>query len=399
MIVIKRDTITAVILSTIILMNSLQFALVAFGASFNMFYWEYLLLLVLLITNKFKITNIYNILILLLCMTAYCIYHFVAPSATLSFYLREFVYFAAPLLIAFSFTINYKIFTKVFSYFCLATLLLLIFVVSVNGVYSDGDYMVFGYSAIFCTTFLYIYGYFNKKLWLCGAAIIGSFITIINGNRGTIMIIAAAIFFSALLRPDNRKERFRYIILAIVLGLITLSEFQNIITYVQNNITSQTYSVKALDKISQGNNIQDFLGGRYDIYQQAIGDILERPLTGFGIGGFQEKYAFFPHNIILDIYVTFGVIIGTLITIGIIRFCKLYYKYAVVSVSNSIMFIFGISIIFKLLLSKTFIYDPFFWLFIASGISVIQQGKFLAANNEASYKPQYRTEFDKIQYS
>ena len=49
---------------------------------------------------------------------------------------------------------------------------------------------------------------------------------------------------------------------------------------------------------------------------------------------------------------------------------------------NLILFIFGISIILKLILSKTFIYDPFFWLFIASGTAIIQQSNVLGSKKE-----------------
>ena len=86
-----------------------------------------------------------------------------------------------------------------------------------------------------------------------------------------------------------------------------------------------------------------------------------------GIAGFQDKYGYFPHNLIIDVYVTFGLILGTIYLIYIVDLGIKLNNISLRNIEVKILFIFMVSNAIKLMLSKTFIYDPTIWLYISLG--------------------------------
>lgn len=362
------DIINCNIISIVILMNSLQMILGwNFNIAFNMWI-EYAFIGFLIIINKVKIFNKRNVVIFLIFIIMFLLNMEFNNSEALKYYIQEFELYSIPIIIIFLINVDIKKFCKIFLIYNIITVALYLLAIIINAEKVHEDYMTFGYYSIFSLSFVLIYSYYHKNIPLLVMSIIAIPIIIVNGNRGTILVATTAII--AMLLFSNTKK-WKKIIFVCVLIIAAM----NITTIVKSSLDflvarfniSNNYSVRNLYAMIESDDTENSLGGRSAIYEEAIQEIKDNTITGMGIAGFQAKYGYFPHNIFLDIYVTFGIIIGTMYLVYIINIGIHTYKISKENMEIKILFIFMVSNIMKLMLSKTFVYDPTIWLYISLG--------------------------------
>ena len=375
------------IISIIILINSFQLVLAwSFKINFNAWI-EYGLVFLVLALSKFKIKNIKNLIVISICALIFLLSKIFVNTNTLDYYINQFQLFALPLLIIFLVDIDIKKFLKVFFIYNIVNIslyLLLLFFFS-NGIIED--YMTFGYNSIFSVSYIILYAFYNKhyKTMICAFAIIP--LIIINGNRGTILVVAMMILLMLLISTKMHiaKKILIFALIMIIVFNINIIAKSLLDFAVDFFDVDMTYSIRNLYSMLDSHNIDDLFGARYDIYVNAINEIKSHPLFGIGVASFHEKYEFFPHNIFLDIYSTFGIIFGTIYLIYIINIGIKLYKISKEKVEVRIIFIFLIANLMKLILSKTFIYDPVMWIYIALGNLVCTKYKELLNKKPKEY--------------
>jgi hypothetical protein len=305
---------------------------------------------------------------LLFCSIVFATSSLLSPNIALSFYTREFIIYAAPLLLAFSVKLDLAEYGKTFLKYCLCVSLVYLYILFTNSSLTSEDYMTFGYYAIFCAAYVTAYGIINKKKLLTILSVAYSLLIIINGNRGTLLVISCALVLSLILR----KKRKPFIAIPIIASImIGYQLFKQAVVYLSVEKNIDTYSINQFSDMLANGDLKSLLGGRYEIYQTAIHEINTHPLTGIGVGTYQAKYGAFPHNIFLDIFSTFGIIIGSFMLYLLFSFISRLYFVSKNKKHLLVFFIFLISINLKLLFSKVFIYDPFFWLLLAFGSNII----------------------------
>lgn len=374
------ENINCHVVSIIILMNAFQIIIAwDFGIIFNMWI-EYAIIAMLFILNKFKMTNIKNILIIIMVGIIFGINILFNNNDTLNFYINQFLLFALPLLLIFLLNIDLEKFTRIFYGYNIvnAALYLLLLIINPNKLIED--YMTFGFYAIYSLIYVIIYAYYHKhkKMMICG--IIALPAIFINGNRGTVLIAAVAII--AMVFMNERKLKKKIIFVAIIVFLAcninNLAKF--ILNFIIEDLGINSYAVQGLYLMLEGDDVESIIGGRYNIYEEAAGEFKEHFLSGMGIANFQEKYGYYPHNIFLDVYSTFGIIMGSIYFAYIIVVGVKLYKLSKNNIEIRILFIFMLANIMKLILSKTFIYDPTIWLYISLGNFIIT--KYGGKDNE-----------------
>lgn len=380
MLINKRELIENLkynLISIIILMNAFQLVLNwSFNININMWI-EYALIILLLIISKFKIRNLKNILVILICSVIFAINILLNDTEILRFYLNQFLIFALPLLIIFMIDIDLKSFTKIFFYYNVINILLYLLYVLVYSNGSIKDYMSFGYFAMFSLSYIIVYAYYNKYFKTMICALVTVPIIIINGNRGTILIVGTLIFLIMLM--SNKTNKIKKIAIFVLL-MIIISNINNIAKFSLDFVTQvfkieDTYSIRNLYNMLDSRSTESLLGGRYYIYENTVKEIGDHPILGMGVAAFQNKYGYFPHNLFLDVYSTFGIILGTLYFIYLVIMSIKLYKLSVVDMQVRILFIFMFANLMKLILSKTFIYDSAIWLYIALGNLILVKYK------------------------
>ncbi len=150
--------------------------------------------------------------------------------------------------------------------------------------------------------------------------------------------------------------------------LATFLLLEHIVLFTMNLLIEMdisTYAINQFVRLLQHGDPSDFFSGRFDIWQNAWNMFLAKPILGHGAGYFHSVYGTYPHNILLDVLVSFGIIgalgIGCLI-------CKSLYIIAKYKEGNKLLGLMFLCLWFpKLIFSVSFVWDMGFWAFIAFG--------------------------------
>lgn len=226
--------------------------------------------------------------------------------------------------------------------------------------------LAFGYKMILpCLVF--IYSYIKKRNVLnliLSIAVFG--MIFIGGSRGQLVCIAAFIFLMLFRFYRQSNDIYKCIIIScliIFFIIIALVGVQNILNIIGNILERIGISSRTLDSLLSGNFTDD--NSRFLIWERAINVIKKGGFFGYGVYGDRPiisslHYAGYCHNIFLELIVTFGTVIGLLLScIIVIR--SIY----ILTIKEDNIWIDIFTIMFaisvQLLISMSFWYVMGFW--------------------------------------
>ena len=263
--------------------------------------------------------------------------------------------------------INYQYFIKYWCWFCKLNFWILLFLLP-DVISNDINYMVYGVSLAYSFTgFIYEY-IFESKNKICSLTYsIASLILIfIFGNRSSLLI---CIIIYVILKIYNKKNIIKTSIFLLFISTIGIYIYGNLkkvlilLQYILSKFSIYSYSITkyimALDK-----GLIESSSGREVKFIAAVDIIKSNPIKPHGIGYFTHVTGMiYPHNIFLDLWITFG-IIGTILAViyGIVLILRIKY------ISNKRFKALLVSIIVLefiwLNFSGTFVEESLFWVII-----------------------------------
>ena len=211
--------------------------------------------------------------------------------------------------------------------------LFLTIMIFVNFLQSRGTYHIFNFFAgashlligyTLGTMALYnIFKVLNCKfqIWRLILVFVQLYLLLSSGSRGPFI---GFLFLVVLMVVFKYKIKSAVLFLLILLLLLILPNFLG------NGVNSLANEVVGgLERITKTFNFSnpnepiinwETTGGRQQMYLKAIDLIKERPILGYGIGGFEKNSNFggYPHNMFLEIMVSFGFV-------GLIVFLLLFF--------------------------------------------------------------------------
>ncbi|WP_236781733.1 O-antigen ligase family protein [Bacillus cereus] len=227
------------------------------------------------------------------------------------------------------------------------------------------DYMTWGYYCVFGLSFILCDTIINKKFLKLIFLIPLLGITFINGPKGALIVILALLIMCFYKITNSWLKRGLVSITIGILAVNFVSLLNGLIEILENiSFTSNSYFINSLKGVLSDNKVSGVFDNRDFIYEYSMAMIKENTF-GVGIGTFESIYKVFPHNIFLDLFTTYGIVVGGLIIIFLIYEIITCYI-AIQKKWQLVMFIVIFSNSFKLLVSKTFVYDPVFWLLICT---------------------------------
>ncbi|MCP1144138.1 hypothetical protein [Lysinibacillus endophyticus] len=184
------------------------------------------------------------------------------------------------------------------------------------------------------------------------------------GSRGPLLCIAVFIILK-LIRPGvsiatSKMRIFSYFTL-IMLILFFCINYKNIILVINYNLLKFGFYSRSIN-LFLSNEI--YLSGRDEIYEMIVQNIVNNPFLGIGIAGDRRVAdGVYAHNIMIEFFANFGVIIGTiLITALLFKMTKLLFSKDI-NVYN--MMILWISMGFiELLVSGSYLTHIPFWILL-----------------------------------
>lgn len=233
--------------------------------------------------------------------------------------------------------------------------------------------MASGYSLLPAELFAIDYWFRFKKGWVWGA--IGAITIFLFGSRGPLLLVFLFLLISLVRFSKSIRAK-----MLLISGLLAISGFVYSKAYIGLLISLQRFfsrydiTIASIEKVLY---YEDVSNGRTGIYNEVIALINKHPL--FGSGFFSDRsIGVYAHNLILEILVDFGYVIG----IPIIVFIFYKISHALLCAKNikdeglfSFLLILILSSVGKLMISGSYLTDPIFFLLLSVIIQIKSEGK------------------------
>lgn len=243
-----------------------------------------------------------------------------------------------------------------------------------------GDYAM-GYSyACLLPILVIINDYFEKhNIWKLALIILSALNVVAFGSRGAVLCIGVFIILIFLKRCDSLRDKIIRLCIGVVLLILFLNFYQPVLIFVDEilrgfGIHSRTLTVF----INNANYL-----GREDIYDSLLRHVINDPFTIRGINADFLLVNTYSHNIILEILVEFGFILGLVLLIALLF---MVIKSIFINISSSygkiLLMVFSYAIP-SLFFSNTLWRSMYFWMWIALLLNkqIVKKTAFDGDNN------------------
>lgn len=204
--------------------------------------------------------------------------------------------------------------------------------------------------------------------------IAGSILLISYGNRGSVLLFILYIATIIIFYSD-RKHRFVKGLIVVGIGMLIYRFFNGILMMLKSIISLFGMSTRVIDYALMGTYISDS-SGRNNIQNQVLAAIAERPLLGYGLAGDQFIAGQYSHNLVLEMWSSFGVIIGSIILLLLVYLIIQGYRKAENNDMKAMWIVAFFCGFLKLFISQTFLKEPFFFMLIGLCLCNIRRAKY-----------------------
>ena len=244
----------------------------------------------------------------------------------------------------------------------------------------EGYSMTWAYSILPSVLMLIYWGVREKHLLADILAVFGFLLILSYGSRGPIVCV---LVFTALLIAINMVNRKKYSIIVLFFILIVIILNTNyvslIVSYLRGIISRTGFSTRVFDMMLRNDILNDT--GRSPIRAALLSAISERPLLGYGL--YADRYlsssgiyiaGMYAHNLVLELWTQFGVIIGSLIMLVIgVLVIKAVIKAREDAHQLCMLLIFICVGVVKLFMSGSYLQEPYFFLLIGYCTKIIRE--------------------------
>jgi len=218
--------------------------------------------------------------------------------------------------------------------------------------------------------FLY-YAMAEKKLRYIIPAIITNGLIILAGSRGPLVCQGACVILYFILYLKNGRHKVLIIIASIIMISLFIAFYRQIIMMIGSLFGKSGKGMRVITAIIEGGFTND--SGRSEIWKAAIDMIRQHPILGYGFMGSRHVIsnvivAGYPHSIILEMLIDFGVIVGGVILIAMFV-CTVRMLFSRGNEQWRELFLIFFSSSCGLFFSLTFWSVPSFWICLALAVN------------------------------
>lgn len=251
---------------------------------------------------------------------------------------------------------------------------------------SSVSYMFFGNTIVYSYAIFVYFLFDNKnenvnknskrssKIFIAGITILIGVAMVLFANRGAILTAGLITGYMIIRKIIDQRKRFKIkpvvTVATVVVLLAAIIDLKGILLELMemtsNYLAENGLSSYAINKfiLQMEDGIASAASGRDGIYELGWEIIRNSPIPR-GIGYFTHVTGInYPHNILIDIYITMGYILGTLFIITLSYLLYINFKSGN-TIRNDLVALFVIIALTKLMLSSSFVFDTMFWLLFA----------------------------------
>lgn len=167
-------------------------------------------------------------------------------------------------------------------------------------------------------SFLILIGYFyiEKKVKTTVAMVLISMLfPLLLGSRGGIVCVIVFLFLM-ICKKLTSKTAWVFILFAILIVFFVSSASDKVMDFISSLVNDLSGSDRVIDLIETGGFLED--ESRTRIFKNAFElGIMEKPVFGWGVFGDRTIRGSYPHNIVLEMLIQYGVFAGSLILISL----------------------------------------------------------------------------------
>ena len=238
------------------------------------------------------------------------------------------------------------------------------------------DNMNSAYNVLPSLCFLIYYAFLHKKIKFWLIAILFCLLEFLFGTRGPILCLAVFFLGGLYLTVISKKSVIKKLIILFLFLLIVLAFFftnliDNIVHWFSLRFEEWGLSTRIFDYFIEGDIADD--NGRDPLYESVI-TAIKNNLFGYGLMG--DRYILdgsYVHNIFLEIWCQFGVILGSgiLISLFVVLLKPLFLR---IDVENKLfIFMFISMVIPKLMLTGSYLHESNLFFLLGMCVSLIRQ--------------------------
>ena len=241
------------------------------------------------------------------------------------------------------------------------------------------DNMGTAYAVLLSVVYLIYYAFLKKDLRYWITAIIGIILSFLFGTRGVILCVGVFLiigFYLTIFRNFKKNTKTVVIVtLVLMAALLLFTDLTIEIAKILSSIFKDLgFSTRIFDWFIEGNIAAD--NGRNELIDAVMAALLKKPVFGYGILGdrvvLEGRYV---HNIMLELWCDFGFILGSACLLFFISlFCRFVFKTNVLDEKLFILMLLSI-VVPKLIVSGSYIREPWFFFLIGFGISTLRNNK------------------------
>lgn len=200
--------------------------------------------------------------------------------------------------------------------------------------------------------------------------IVGLILSFSFGTRGPLLcILCLAIVYFLII--GDKKISMHVVIAMIFVGIIVVLSFNWLMSQLYDIATRLGLSIRIFDKLSHG---EFFVSDSRNDLKYTLSKHLWDKIFGYGLAGDRVILGVYAHNIIYELWISFGVLLGTIAFLLIVAFILKTFKEIKKTRCNAILLlVLFCSCFIKLFLSGSYLNEKFLFLFFGLCVSVLRQ--------------------------
>ena len=284
--------------------------------------------------------------------------------------LVPFLFKALPLIFV-GMSIDLKKHYKLLYYISLFSIIVEFIRVLTDPVNMEGGDMHSSYLLLPHVSMVIVTTFSKKNILNIVTSILGIFTIIAYGTRGPILcILLLVVVYIIVFKKFNKHKLlfFSIIVLSILIGFL----FEQIIDIISDLVQKLGMSTRILDMFLSGDIAES--SGRENLQAQLLTAISQN-LYGYGIAGDRAIVGTYAHNILIEFWVSYGVIIGSvlLLIIGFFIVRTLFIRGKNPIFEDGFILALICPCFIKLFMSGSYLTEPF--LFLCIGLCITENKK------------------------
>ena len=262
------------------------------------------------------------------------------------------------------------------SYYMTALISLVFFF---NWFSSPGTYsMTFSYSLLYPLLF-HLDTFFNKRrIMHLFLSLYQMTLILLYGSRGAVLCFSIFIIIKIVLSMKSSFWKTAIIGFGGLSVILFYMNFETIGNSVLRFLAQNGYYSRTLASFFKGSILQS--SGRDGIQVKALDMIMEKPWTGWGVGGEVHLLGTYPHNLFIELLLDFGILLGGLACIFVlVNVIRIFFLRD--GASQNLLFILLCAGFIPLLLSSTYLKQYEFFILMFLSFQVFSKAVHIRKNN------------------